>query len=309
MTIAGQHETPTESRNRGEFDDLSLSFELFPPRAPKAEGPFWQAVTELKELSPRFVSVTHGAGGSAPTATHDIVVRLRCESGVTPAAHMTCAGQTKAAVQTLARSYWDSGVRHIVALRGDAAPDGGSYEPHPDGYTYAADLVEELRKIADFDISVAAYPEMHPEALDAWHDIDNLKRKLDAGAQRAITQFFFDPETYLRFVDRARAAGIDAPIVPGIMPILDFKQICRFAERCNAKIPAWLHALFDDLDDNPDTRRLVAAVVAAELCRQLYLRGVREFHFYTLNRSHLTSAICRILRNPVLRDSDAMRVL
>ncbi|MEX1109146.1 MAG: methylenetetrahydrofolate reductase, partial [Dongiaceae bacterium] len=239
---------------------------------------------------------------SAQTATRDIVVRLRSETRLTPAAHMTCVGQTKAAVHVLAHSYWDSGVRNIVALRGDPVPGGGSYEPHPDGYVRAADLVEGLRKIADFDISVAAYPEMHPEASDARRDIDHLKRKLDAGAQRAITQFFFDPETYLRFVDRARAAGIDAPIVPGIMPILDFKQICRFAERCNTKVPAWLHALFDGLDDNPDTRRLVAAVVAAELCRQLYLRGVRAFHFYTLNRSQLTSAICRILRNPVLRD-------
>lgn len=291
------------------FDDLELSFEFFPPRTREADAMFWQEVTALEQLSPRFVSVTYGAGGSAQSKTRDIVVRLLRDTGLTPAAHMTCVNQTREEIAHLARGYWDAGIRHIVALRGDAAPEPGRYAPHPDGLAYAADLVRALREIADFEISVAAYPETHPEASDAVHDLDNLKRKLDAGASQAITQFFFDPDLYLRFVDRARAAGIDAPIVPGIMPIVDFEQTCRFAARCNTTVPAWLRALFDGLDGLPDTSRLVAAVAAAELCRQLHVRGVRAFHFYTLNRAELTSAICRILRNPVLRESPAETLL
>lgn len=296
-------------RGDAPIDDLALSFEFFPPRTAQAEVNFWQELSALEDLEPRFVSVTHGAGGSERNATRDIVIRMLMDTGITPAAHMTCAGQSRISVDSLARSYWDAGIRHIVALRGDPPSDCDRYEPHPDGYAYAADLVTGLRAIGDFDISVAAYPETHPEAADSARDLDNLKRKLDAGASRAITQFFFDPDTFLRFVDRARAAGIEAPIVPGIMPILDFNQICRFAARCNATVPGWLHALFDGLDDDPDTRRLVAAVAAAELCRQLYQHGVRAFHFYTLNRSQLTAAICRILRNPVLREADPTLLL
>jgi len=295
------------SAGRGDiaFDDLELSFEFFPPRSREAEATFWQEVAALERLSPRFVSVTHGAGGSARSDTREIVIRLLRDTGLTPAAHMTCVDQTRRAIAEMARGYWDAGIRHIVALRGDAAPTEGCHAPRPDGLAYAADLVRVLRETADFEVSVAAYPETHPEALDAARDMENLKRKIDAGASRAITQFFFDPEVYLRFVDRVRAAGIAAPIVPGIMPILDFVQICRFAARCNATVPAWLRALFDGLDGRPDTRKLLAAVAAAELCRQLYVRGVREFHFYTLNRAELTTAICRILRNPVLREAPA----
>ncbi|MGF1608823.1 MAG: methylenetetrahydrofolate reductase [NAD(P)H] [Kiloniellales bacterium] len=264
------------------------------------EEKLWLEINKLEPLSPRFVSVTYGAGGSTRERTHRLVGRIRKETALEPAAHLTCVAATREEIDAIARSYWEAGVRHIVALRGDP-PGGmsGAYEPHPGGYAYGADLVAGLRRVADFEISVAAYPEVHPQALDAESDLDNLKRKLDAGANRAITQFFFDPECYLRFVDRARAAGITAPIVPGILPITNFARTAEIARKCQAAIPDWLAALFEGLQDDPDTRALVSAVAGAELCRQLQMQGVEEFHFYTLNKAELTVAICRLLQAPI----------
>ena len=281
-------------------DDLAFSFEFFPPKSPAMEERLWLEINRLEPLDPRFVSVTYGAGGSTRERTHRLVGRIRAETSLEPAAHLTCVGATREEIDEIARSYWDAGVRHIVALRGDP-PGGmsGAYEPHPGGYAYGADLVAGLKRVADFEISVAAYPEVHPQALTADSDLDNLKRKLDAGANRAITQFFFDPECYLRFLDRARAAGITAPIVPGILPITNFARTAEIASKCQAAIPPWLAALFEGLQDNPDTRALISAVAGAELCRQLQAHGVKEFHFYTLNRAELTVAICRLLKAPI----------
>jgi methylenetetrahydrofolate reductase (NADH) len=244
---------------------------------------------------PRFVSVTYGAGGSTHERTHATVRRIRHETTLEPAAHLTCVAATRAEIDGVARSYWQAGIRHVVALRGD--PPGGAehYTPHPGGYAYATDLVRGLRRIADFEISVAAYPETHPEAQSAEHDLDNLKDKLDAGASRAITQFFFDVDLFLRFRDRAHAAGIRVSIVPGILPVTNFAQLKKMAATCGASIPDWMAGHFDGLDDDPDTRRLVAASIAAEQCRRLHANGVHEFHFYTLNRADLTVAICHML--------------
>jgi methylenetetrahydrofolate reductase (NADPH) len=280
-------------------DDLSVSFEFFPPNTPEAAEHLWTAVRRLETLQPRFVSVTYGAGGTTRERTHAIVTRILAETSLLPAAHLTCVGASREEIDDIARAYWEGGVRHLVALRGD--PPGGlseSYQPHPGGYAYAADLVAGLKRVADFEISVAAFPEVHPEAVSPEQDLDNLKRKLDAGACRAITQFFFDAERYLRFVDRARAAGIEAPIVPGIFPITNFARTVEFAKKCGATVPDWLRALFEGVQDHADTRNLVAAVAAAELCRQLQAHGVNEFHFYTLNRAELTTAICHMLRAP-----------
>ena len=275
--------------------DLAVSFEFFPPKTEKMEEALWQAVRRLEPLSPRFVSVTYGAGGSTRERTHATVVRLLQDTQLTPAAHLTCVGATRDEVDEVARIYWQAGIRHIVALRGDSPNGTGSYTHHPGGYAYAADLVAGLKRIGDFEISVAAYPEMHPEALSAAADLDNLKRKVDAGATRAITQYFFDPEVYLRFLDRARAAGIDLPIVPGILPVTNFAQVVKFSGACGASVPAWLAHLFEGLDEDVDTRKLVAATVAARQCLALHKAGVREFHFYTLNRADLVYAICHIL--------------
>lgn len=274
---------------------LSVSFEFFPPRSDKMEQDLWSAATRLAPLGPRFVSVTYGAGGSTRDRTHQTVVRLQRDLSLTAAAHLTCVAATKDEVDEVARKYWDAGIRHIVALRGDP-PEGESvYAPHPGGYGYAADLVAGLKRIGDFEISVAAYPETHPEAKSAGADIDNLKRKIDAGATRAITQYFFDVETYLRFLDRARSSGIDVPIVPGILPVTNFAQVQRFSAMCGAIVPVWMASLFEGLDDDPETRKLVAATVAAEQCRLLQANGIDEFHFYTLNRADLAYAICHIL--------------
>jgi len=283
--------------------NIAISFECFPPRSEAAEASFWGEIHKLEALAPRFVSITYGAGGTTRNNTHATAARIATETTLTPAAHLTCVGAARADVDRTARDYWAAGIRHIVALRGDPQDDAAEYVPHPGGYAYAADLVAGLNRIADFDISVAAYPEVHPEAAGSAEDMDNLKRKLDAGAARAITQFFFDPEVFLRYLDRVRAAGIEAPIVAGILPITNFERACAFAKRCGATVPPWMTALFDGLDSTPATRDLVAAVAAAEQCRQLMVRGVREFHFYTLNKADLTTAICRILRNPVLRDT------
>lgn len=275
--------------------NVEVSFEFFPPHSEKMEATLWKSVQRLKHLAPRFVSVTYGADGSTRERTHAAVERIVAETDLTAAPHLTCIGATCGEIDEIAREYWDMGIRHLVALRGDPPRDNASYTPHPDGYAYAADLVAGLRKVADFDISVAAYPEAHPEAPSLAFDLENLKRKLDAGATRAITQFFFDVDVFLRFRDRAAAAGIESPIVPGILPITRFPQLQRFAEQCGAIVPEWLQERFTGLDDDADTRKLIAASVAIEQVRKLQDEGVSEFHFYTLNRSELTVAICHAL--------------
>ena len=276
-----------------------ISFEFFPPKTPEMEEKLWAVVKRVEPLAPRFVSVTYGAGGSTRERTHATVRRIRQETGLEPAAHLTCVAATRDEIDRVARQYWESGIRHIVALRGDP-PAGNSenserYAPHPDGYSYAADLVAGLKRNADFEISVAAYPETHPEAQSAEHDLDNLKAKIEAGASRAITQYFFDADLFLRFRDRAHAAGIRVPLVPGILPVTNFAQVKKFSAACGASIPAWMAGHFDGLDDDPDTRRLVATSIAAEQCRRLQANGVHEFHFYTLNRADLIIAICHML--------------
>lgn len=274
-----------------------FSFEYFPPATPAAETRFRDSVQRLGALAPEFVSVTYGAGGTTQERTFKAVDWVRRETDIEPAAHLTCVGATRGQIDAIAERYWEAGVRRLVALRGDAPQGSDGYVPHPGGYAYAADLVAGLKKVADFDISVSAYPEVHPEARDADADLDNLKRKLDAGASRAITQFFFDPEDYLRFVDRARAAGIAAPIVPGIMPIVNFERLCQIAELCKAAVPQWMVELYADLEADNEVRFPVAVSLAAELCRHLMARGVEDFHIYTLNRADMTAALCRLLRN------------
>ncbi len=275
--------------------NVKVSFEFFPPRTERMEEALWSCLERLAPIGPAYVSVTYGAGGSTRERTHATVVRIRRELGLEPAAHLTCVGASRAEVEDVARSYWEDGIRHVVALRGDPPNGNGRYAPHPDGFAYAADLVAGLKRVADFEISVAAYPETHPEALSARADLDNLKRKVDAGASRAITQFFFEAETYMRFVERAHRAGITVPIVPGILPVTNVGRVAEFAKKCGAAIPTWMADLFEGLDDDPETRHLVAATVAAEQCRVLHRFGVEEFHFYTLNRADLTYAICHIL--------------
>jgi methylenetetrahydrofolate reductase (NADPH) len=274
---------------------LSVSFEFFPPNSPKMEENLWAAIKRLEPLAPDFVSVTYGAGGSTRERTHNTVARILRETDLTPAAHLTCIGASRGEIDDIARRYWDEGVRHIVALRGDPAEGAGAYAPHPGGYAYAADLVAGLKRIGDFDISVAGYPDVHPAAPSAQFDLDYLKRKVDAGASRVITQYFFDPASFLRFRDKARAAGITAPIVPGIMPVTKFAQIQRFSAGCGAVVPDWLGRHFEGLDEDPATTRLVASAIVAEQCRQLIAAGVHEFHFYTLNRAELTAGICHLL--------------
>ena len=274
---------------------VNVSFEFFPPHSEKMETVLWQSIERLAGLEPRFVSVTYGADGSTRERTHHAVARIVEETNLTAAPHLTCIGASRGEIDDIARSYWDMGVRHLVALRGDPPSGANGYAPHPDGYAYAADLVAGLRKVADFDISVAAYPEVHPEAPNPLFDLDNLKRKLDAGASRAITQFFFDTDIFLRFRDLAAAAGIESVIVPGILPITRFPQLERFAEQCGASVPQWLHDRFAGLEDDAQTRKLIAASVAIEQVRTLQAEGINEFHFYTLNRSELTYAICHAL--------------
>ena len=275
--------------------DIDISFEFFPPKSEKMAETLWNSVDTLAPLGPRFVSVTYGAGGTTRERTHEQVVRIQNEAKIPAAAHLTCVNATKEEVNEVARHYWAEGIRHIVALRGDP-PDGASqYTPHPGGYANAADLIAGLKKVADFEISVAAYPEVHPDSPDAQSDIANLKAKFDAGADRAITQFFFDPECFFRFRDKAAAAGIEAEIVPGIMPVMSFAAVQRMSGMCGTEIPDWMEGLFDGLDERPEARQLVSATIAAELCRKLYAGGVRQFHFYTLNRAELSYAICHML--------------
>jgi methylenetetrahydrofolate reductase (NADPH) len=274
--------------------DMDVSFEFFPPKTEKMEGQLWDAVETLEPLAPRFVSVTYGAGGSTRERTHATVARIQRETSLAAAAHLTCVEATRDEVDQVAREYWAAGVRHIVALRGDS-PSGGPFATHPGGYENAAALVAGLRRLHPFEISVAAYPECHPDSAHAAADLDNLRRKLDAGATRAITQFFFEPETFFRYRDAVAAAGVDAEIVPGIMPIMNVASVKRMSAMCGTAVPAWMDRLFEGLDDRPAARQLVAATVAAELCRKLYAGGVRQFHFYTLNRAELAYAICHLL--------------
>lgn len=275
--------------------DIEVSFEFFPPKTEKMADILWESIKTLEPLAPRFVSVTYGAGGSTRERTHATVERILTETELTPAAHLTCLGATSEEVDAIARDYWDLGVRHIVALRGDPAEPGARFTEHPGGYANAAALVEGLRKVAPFEISVAAYPEIHPDSGTRQADLDNLKRKIDGGADRAITQFFFSPDCFLRFQDAVADAGMDIEVVPGILPVSNVAQTRRFAESCGASIPDWLNGLFEGLDDLPSARQLIAATVAAELCGQLYAGGVRHFHFYTLNRAELSYAICHLL--------------
>ena len=272
----------------------AVSFEFSPPKTAALEAQLWSCIERLAPLKPHFVSVTYGAGGSTQARTHETVLRIVNETRLVPAAHLTCVGATRDEVDEVARRYWEAGVRHIVALRGDPLK-GESYAPHPGGYAYAADLVAGLKRVADFEISVAAYPETHPEARSAEADLDNLKRKLDAGATRAITQLFYDNANFLRFLDKALAAGITAPIVPGIMPVSNYASAVKFCEGCGAAAPLWMADLFEGLDDDLETRRMIGAATAAEQVRTLQANGVDEFHLYTINRPDLVYAISRIL--------------
>ena len=275
--------------------DIAVSFEFFPPKTDELGEQLWNVVQTLAPLEPHFVSVTYGAGGSTRDRTHATVARIINEAHLPAAAHLTCVDASKAEIRAVAEDYWTAGVRHVVALRGDMGAPGVAFTPHPDGYASAADLVAGLKDIAPFEISVAAYPEVHPDAQSAEADLDNLKRKLDAGASSAITQFFFEPEVFFRFRDKLAAAGIDAPVYPGVLPVTNVAQARKFAAACGAGIPAWMDGLFDGLDQRPASRQLVAATVCAEFCRRLYAGGVRDFHFYTLNRAELSYAICHML--------------
>jgi methylenetetrahydrofolate reductase (NADPH) len=275
---------------------VRVSFEFFPPRNAEMEANLWASIERLAPLGPAFVSVTYGAGGSTRERTHATVKRLVEETPVEPAAHLTCVSATSAEVDEVIRAYWQAGVRHIVALRGDPADGVGSaYTPHPGGYAATADLVRGIKAIGDFEVSVSAYPERHPESASVEADIDVLKAKVDAGATRAITQFFFDNDLYWRYLDRVRARGITIPVVPGILPVQNFKQAANFARRTGASVPDWLAARFDGLDNDIETRRLIAAAVAAEQVIDLVDRGVTDLHFYTMNRADLVYAVCHLL--------------
>jgi methylenetetrahydrofolate reductase (NADPH) len=269
-----------------------VSFEFFPPKNPQMETQLWSTVKALEPLLPQYVSVTYGAGGSTRDATFETVKRIAAETHLRPAAHLTCVGHGRGEIAKLLETYWSAGVRHIVALRGDMPAGAGAATP-PDGLAYAADLVAFIKTVADFEISVAAYPETHPQAISTSADLDNLKRKLDAGAGRAITQYCFDTAAFLRFLERARRAGINAPIVPGILPVTNFAQVVRFSAMCGTNVPDWMGELFDGLDEDQDTRKLMAAMVATEQCRALQAEGITDFHFYPLNRADLTLGICR----------------
>ena len=294
MNVA--YDRRTSRSSPAERPQFEVSFEFFPPKSDVMEQRFWDSIGKLAPLRPRFVSVTYGAGGSTRERTLRMVSQIKAESGVDAAAHLTCVGATRADVDAVVRGYREAGISRIVALRGDPPEGVGQpFTPHPEGYRSAAELVAGIRSIGDFDISVAAYPEKHPQSPHWEGEIDNLKRKIDAGATRAITQMFFDNSDYFRFVERARKAGISAPIVPGIQPIHSFAQISGFAARCGASIPRWLAERFEGLDEDPETHALVASAVAAEQVLELVDAGITEFHFYTLNRSNLVLALARLL--------------
>ena len=275
---------------------LNVSFEFSPPATPEAEDALWKTIRRLEPLAPQFVSVTYGAGGSTRDRTHRTVERMLKETALTPAAHLTCVNASRDEVDEVIRAYWRAGVRHIVALRGDPPGQiGGVYTPRPDGYANATELTRGILAIAPFEISVGLYPQIHPESGSLKHDIDVIKAKVDAGATRAISQFFFDVDGFLRFAEAVRRAGVTIPVVPGVMPVTNFEGLKRMSERCGIEVPDWLANLFDGLDDDPATRRLVAASVATEMCARLEEEGFTDFHFYTLNRAELTVAICRVL--------------
>ncbi|WP_113442336.1 methylenetetrahydrofolate reductase [Escherichia coli] len=268
---------------------INVSFEFFPPRTSETEQTLWNSIDRLSSLKPKFVSVTYGANSGERDRTHSIIKGIKDRTGLEAAPHLTCIDATPDELRTIARDYWNNGIRHIVALRGDLPPGSGKPE------MYASDLVTLLKEVADFDISVAAYPEVHPEAKSAQADLLNLKRKVDAGANRAITQFFFDVESYLRFRDRCVSAGIDVEIIPGILPVSNFKQAKKFADMTNVRIPAWMAQMFDGLDDDAETRKLVGANIAMDMVKILSREGVKDFHFYTLNRAEMSYAICHTL--------------
>ena len=268
---------------------INVSFEFFPPRTSEMEQTLWNSIDRLSSLKPKFVSVTYGANSGERDRTHSIIKGIKDRTGLEAAPHLTCIDATPDELRTIARDYWNNGIRHIVALRGDLPPGSGKPE------MYASDLVTLLKEVADFDISVAAYPEVHPEAKSAQPDLLNLKRKVDAGANRAITQFFFDVESYLRFRDRCVSAGIDVEIIPGILPVSNFKQAKKFADMTNVRIPAWMAQMFDGLDDDAETRKLVGANIAMDMVKILSREGVKDFHFYTLNRAEMSYAICHTL--------------
>jgi len=282
--------TTSEKRER-----TRVSFEFFPPKTPEMEQTLWRSIRRLEPLQPEFVSVTYGAGGSTRERTHATVKRILDETTLEPVAHLTCVGATRAEVDDVIRAYWDAGIRHIVALRGDMPELGAPYQPHPEGYQSTPELIAAIRKIGDFDVIVSAYPEKHPESVSLDADIELLKRKVDAGATRAITQFVFDTEKHVRFLEKTQKAGISVPIVPGIMPTTNFKGTKRMAERCGASIPQWLESYYVGLDDELETRKLIAAYVAAEQVNRLRAYGFDRFHFYTLNQADLTFAICHVL--------------
>jgi methylenetetrahydrofolate reductase (NADPH) len=284
------------ARAGGRDTGVRVSFEFSPPKTPQAEESLWTAIRRLEPLNPSFVSVTYGAGGSTRERTHRTVKRMLDDTTLKPAAHLTCVGASREEVDEVVRDYWESGIRHIVALRGDPPGSiGGAYVPREDGYLNATDLTRGIMGVAPFEVSVGLYPQVHPESPGVDHDIDVLKAKIDAGATRAITQFFFDTDVFLRFMDRVRKAGVTIPISPGIMPVSNFKGLQRMADPCGIPLPGWLGGLFDGLDDDPETRRLIAASVAAETCARLAEEGFSNFHFYTLNRADLVYAICRVL--------------
>ncbi|MBX7248009.1 MAG: methylenetetrahydrofolate reductase [NAD(P)H] [Caulobacteraceae bacterium] len=279
-----------------EHPDLNVSFEFFPPKTEEAEANLWSSIRRLAPLQPSFVSVTYGAGGSTRERTHRTIRRILDETNLSPAAHLTCVEASKGEIGDILDAYWDAGVRHLVALRGDPPGGlGGPYIPQPDGYANATELAAAAAARHPFEISVGVYPEKHPESPSLDHDIDVLKAKVDAGATRAITQFFFDIDAFLAFVDRARSRGVTIPIVPGVMPVTNFNGLKRMATTCQCRVPDWLSNLFEGLDQDPDTRRLIASSVAAEMCARLEEEGFKDFHFYTLNRADLVYAICRVL--------------
>lgn len=281
-------------RLAGNERPLKVSFEFFPPKTAEMEEQLWRSIRRLEPLGPEFVSVTYGAGGSTRDRTHATVKRIVDETSLAPAAHLTCVGASRGEIDDVVKRYWDAGIRHIVALRGDM-PDGGAYAPHPEGYAYTSDLIEGIRKIAPFEISVSAYPERHPDSASASQDIQLLKGKVDAGATRALTQFGFDNAAFARFRDAAVREGINIPIVPGLIPTTNIKGIARMATKAGASVPEWLTRLYEGLDHDPETRRLIAAAVLAEQVEQLRAEGFDQFHFYTLNQADLTYAACRLL--------------
>ncbi|MBQ1783941.1 MAG: methylenetetrahydrofolate reductase [Gammaproteobacteria bacterium] len=291
MALSHAQQIGILNQSLAELDgSINVSFEFFPPKTAEMEATLWRSVERLAPLKPKFMSVTYGANSGERDRTHVIVKRIQEETGITAAPHLTCIDASREELTTIARDYWNAGIRHIVALRGDLPP-GSSDKPT----MFAADLVELLRGVADFDISVAAYPEVHPEAKSAQADLINLKRKVDAGANRAITQFFFDCEIYLRFRDRCAAMGIDVEIVPGILPVTNFKQLTKFATLTNVKVPNWLSRMYEGLDEDLTTRNMVAAAIAMEQVKILQREGVKDFHFYTLNRADLSYALCHTL--------------